>query len=128
MFDDNLVSSNLLRDKRRIRLYLVGEIKRYLPYEVFLPVVFPKHRPERVLDATDEIIETTVFILWLVIVDVPDSFLHRRRYHVLLQVLRVVPVPGIAEQMAGYQLEVFADLRRRLSGLLAFLQLFRELL
>lgn len=109
-------------------LYLVREFQDHLSAYVHLLVVFLKHGPERVFDATDEIIKATVFILRLVVVDVPYALLQRGRNHVFAQVLRIVAVPRISQQALCDKLEVFADLYSRLSLALAFLQLFRELL
>lgn len=128
MFDDNLVVTYLLGKLRIETFYPVGVIKRHLAAKVYRAVIFPEHGPERVFNATDEIIEATVSILRLVVLYVAYALLQRRRDHILAHVVRVVPVPGIPQQMFGYEPEISADLRRRFPGFLAFLQLFRELL
>lgn len=125
MFDRYLVFAYRLRELRAETFYLVREIQSDHPADVYRAVMFFQYGPYRVLAASGVVVETPVRVFRLVVLYVPYALLHRGRNHVFVQILRIVPVPGISEQMAGYQLEVFADLRRRLAGLLAFLELFR---
>jgi len=78
-------------------------------------------------DASGVVVETPVRVFGLVVVDVPYALLHRGGDHVFVQILRVVPVSGISEKMAGDKPEISADLRRRLSELLALFQFFGQL-
>ena len=113
---------------RREAFYLVGELQGHAPYDVDVPVVSGQVRPERVLRASGVVVETPVRVFGPVVLYVAYALLQRRRDHILAHVVRVVPVPGIPQQMFGYEPEISADLRRRFPVLLTLLQLFRELL
>ena len=108
--------------------YRIGEFKRHLAYQVDLPVISVQRMPERMFAASGEIVEAPVAVFLFIVLDVLYHLKDRIGYHIFMQVFRIVPVPGISEQMARYQPEVQAHTLCRPSGLLTFLQLFGELL